>query len=90
MAAAEARAALPWHKRGPEPAPVEASPHLAPVLTNSLGWGAFMAVSANMRYQLINGFEDRVLVRPCNHPPPASPVMGMRDWHFRSGLDVVR
>ena len=36
---------------------------LAPVLDNSLGWGAFMATSANVRYQLINAFEERFLVR---------------------------
>ena len=36
---------------------------LAPVLDNSLGWGAFMATSANVRYQAINAFEERFLVR---------------------------
>lgn len=36
---------------------------LAPVLPNSLGWGSFMALSANSRYQIINGIEERVLVR---------------------------
>lgn len=35
--------------------------HLAPVLDNSLGWGAFMGMSSNMRYQLVNGIEERVL-----------------------------
>ncbi|KAK9824347.1 hypothetical protein WJX72_009595 [[Myrmecia] bisecta] len=34
---------------------------LAPVLDNSLGWGGFMALSSNSRYQLVNGFEERVL-----------------------------
>ncbi|KAK9835413.1 hypothetical protein WJX81_007941 [Elliptochloris bilobata] len=36
---------------------------LAPVLDNSLGWGAFMATSANVRYQLVNAFEERFLER---------------------------
>lgn len=36
---------------------------LAPVWDNSIAWGGFMATSANLRYQLVNGFEDRVLVR---------------------------
>jgi len=40
---------------------LEEATHLAPVLDNSLGWGAFMAVSSNMRYQLVNGIEERVL-----------------------------
>ena len=62
-AAAEARAALPAWKRGPAPAAEEAAPHLAPVLKNSLGWGAFMAASANVRYQLVNALEDRFMVR---------------------------
>lgn len=35
---------------------------LSPVLPTSLGWGSFMALSANTRYQLINGVEDRILV----------------------------
>ena len=34
---------------------------LAPVLPNSLGWGSFMALSANSRYQLSNGIEERGL-----------------------------
>lgn len=34
---------------------------LSPVLPTSLGWGSFMALSANTRYQLINGVEDRIL-----------------------------
>ena len=61
-AAAEARAALPIWKRGPAPVAEEAAPHLAPVLKNSLGWGGFMASSANVRYQLVNGLEDRFMV----------------------------
>ena len=64
-AAAEARAALPVWKRGPAPAAEEAAPHLAPVLKNSLGWGAFMASSANVRYQLVNALEDRFMVSQC-------------------------
>jgi hypothetical protein len=41
----------------------EPEKELAPVLENSLAWGAFMGLSANVRYQLINGFEERMLVR---------------------------
>ena len=36
---------------------------LAPVLENSVNWGGFMALSTNIRYQAVNGFEDRLLVR---------------------------
>lgn len=36
---------------------------LAPVLENSVVWGGFMGLSTNLRYQLVNGFEDRILVR---------------------------
>ena len=35
---------------------------LAPVARNSICWGTFMATSANVRYQLLNGFEERYLV----------------------------
>ena len=35
--------------------------HLAPVLPTSLCWGGFMMTSSNLRYQLVNGFEQRVL-----------------------------
>lgn len=35
---------------------------LAPVLENSVIWGGFMALSTNIRYQAVNGFEDRFLV----------------------------
>ena len=35
---------------------------LAPVLENSVNWGGFMALSTNIRYQAVNGFEDRLLV----------------------------
>ena len=35
---------------------------LAPVLDNSATWGGFMALSTNLRYQLVNGIEERVLV----------------------------
>ena len=42
---------------------------LAPVLDNSIAWGAFVAASTNIRYQLVNGIEERGLVRsspPCS------------------------
>ena len=35
---------------------------LAPVLENSVVWGGFMGLSTNLRYQLLNGFEERLLV----------------------------
>lgn len=35
---------------------------LAPVLDNSLGWGSFMALSSNIRYQTLNCIEENVLV----------------------------
>ncbi len=45
--------------------PVDEDPvkELAPVWDNSVAWGGFMATSANLRYQLVNGIEDRVLVQ---------------------------
>ncbi|EIE22915.1 hypothetical protein COCSUDRAFT_66452 [Coccomyxa subellipsoidea C-169] len=43
--------------------PVDEDPvkELAPVWDNSVAWGGFMATSANLRYQLVNGIEDRIL-----------------------------
>lgn len=32
------------------------------MLDNSLAWGGFVASSTNLRYQLVNGFEERALV----------------------------
>ena len=52
---------------------------LAPVLDNSLGWGAFMATSANVRYQLINAFEERFLVRARPRLWPGHPAGFMRN-----------
>ena len=40
----------------------EADKELAPVLDNSIAWGGFVASSTNLRYQLVNGFEERALV----------------------------
>ena len=40
----------------------EPEKELAPVARNSICWGTFMATSANLRYQLLNGFEERYLV----------------------------
>lgn len=37
------------------------SVELAPVLPTSLAWGGFLMTSSNARYQLVNGFEQRVL-----------------------------
>ncbi|KAK9917652.1 hypothetical protein WJX75_006886 [Coccomyxa subellipsoidea] len=39
----------------------EPGKELAPVWDNSVAWGGFMATSANLRYQLVNGIEDRIL-----------------------------
>lgn len=36
---------------------------LAPILPTSLCWGGFMVASSNIRYQIVNGFEQRVLER---------------------------
>ena len=35
---------------------------LASVMDNSLGWGSFMLVSSNTRYQIVNTIEERLLV----------------------------
>ncbi len=35
---------------------------LAPVWDNSVGWGSFVAVSTNLRYQAVGAFEERVIV----------------------------
>ena len=40
----------------------EPDKELAPVARNSIYWGTFMATSANARYQLLNGLEERYLV----------------------------
>ena len=45
-----------------EPADAEEK-QLAPVWDNSVGWGSFVAVSTNIRYQAVGAFEERVLVR---------------------------
>jgi len=39
----------------------KAQEQLAPVHKVAIGWGTFMAVSTNMRYQLVNCWEERVL-----------------------------
>ena len=51
---------------------------LAPVLENSTGWGGFVAVSTNLRYQLVNGIEERGLVSslPVYKQQPMSLVRG--------------
>ena len=36
---------------------------MAPVARNSICWGIFMATSANLRYQLLSGFDERYMVR---------------------------
>lgn len=36
---------------------------LAPVLENSITWGGFMGLSTNLRYQAVNGIEERLMVR---------------------------
>ena len=49
----------------------EPEKELAPVARNSICWGTFMATSANARYQLLNGLEERYLVR-CSPNAPCS------------------
>eukprot|EP00192_Tetraselmis_astigmatica_P012439 CAMPEP_0117662746 /NCGR_PEP_ID=MMETSP0804-20121206/8214_1 /TAXON_ID=1074897 /ORGANISM="Tetraselmis astigmatica, Strain CCMP880" /LENGTH=424 /DNA_ID=CAMNT_0005469659 /DNA_START=132 /DNA_END=1406 /DNA_ORIENTATION=+ len=39
----------------------KAQEELAPIHEVAFGWGAFMAISSNMRYQLVNCFEQRFL-----------------------------
>lgn len=41
----------------------EPEKELAPVARNSICWGIFMATSANLRYQLLSGFDERYMVR---------------------------
>lgn len=43
----------------------EPDKELAPVLDNSIAWGGFVSTSTNLRYQLVNGFEERALVSTC-------------------------
>ncbi len=59
--------ALKQKKGGPRLLPAlpldeEPEKELAPVARNSICWGTFMATSANARYQLLNGLEERYLV----------------------------
>lgn len=49
----------------------EPEKELAPVARNSICWGTFTATSANARYQLLNGLEERYLVR-CSPNTPCS------------------
>lgn len=39
----------------------DSSTPLAPALDTAMAWGWFMGLSSNARYQLVNGFEERVL-----------------------------
>ena len=39
----------------------EADKELGPALGNSIAWGGFVASSTKLRYQLVNGFEERAL-----------------------------
>lgn len=48
-------------RRSLRPQSAENNVKLAPVLANSLSWGAFMALSSNMRYQAVSAIEARVL-----------------------------
>jgi Protein RETICULATA-related len=41
---------------------VKADKELAPVLENSIGWGSFVGVSSNSRYQIVGAIEERLLV----------------------------
>jgi len=53
---------------------------LAPVLDNSLGWGSFMLVSSNTRYQIVNTLEERLLVRRVSRSASAS-HQRCTHWH---------
>lgn len=53
---------------------------LAPVLDNSLGWGSFMLVSSNTRYQIVNTLEERLLVRRASRSVSAS-HQRCKYWH---------
>lgn len=63
---------------------------LAPVLDNSIAWGGFVAASTNLRYQLVNGIEERGLVsssRLCGAPcllSGATPSAGKGVYSFSS------
>mmetsp|Transcript_6379 Transcript_6379/g.18369 ORF Transcript_6379/g.18369 Transcript_6379/m.18369 type:complete len:366 (-) Transcript_6379:765-1862(-) len=48
--------------------------HLAPVLDNSIWWGAFMAASSNTRYQVVSTLEERLL-DPFVHTPLLKTVL---------------
>ncbi|CAK0786940.1 hypothetical protein CVIRNUC_010154 [Coccomyxa viridis] len=41
----------------------EPEKELAPVARNSICWGIFMATSANLRYQLLSGFDERYMAK---------------------------
>ncbi|KAK9856473.1 hypothetical protein WJX84_010320 [Apatococcus fuscideae] len=48
---------------------------LAPVWDNSLGWGSFVAVSTNLRYQTVGAIEERVFERFISNPQLKSLVI---------------
>ncbi|KAK9841509.1 hypothetical protein WJX74_006985 [Apatococcus lobatus] len=48
---------------------------LAPVWDNSVGWGSFVAVSTNIRYQAVGAFEERVLEKAISNPTLKSIVI---------------
>ena len=52
---------------------------MAGVLDNSLQWGNFMGVSSNLRYQLVNGWEARLLpLLPLNKAADTAVTFGVR------------
>jgi len=52
---------------------------LAPALDTAMAWGWFMGVSSNARYQVVNGFEERVLdVIPMPALPRALATFALR------------
>ena len=65
-AAAAARGEKPPKLKKGEAPPKE----LGPIVDTAAAWGVFMALSSNARYQLVNGFEERVL-DPLPLPPLA-------------------
>ena len=61
----------------------EADKELAQVLDNSIAWGGFVASSTNLRYQLVNGFEERALAGNC---PLTLHTNVKNNWHSGWGF----
>ena len=64
------------------------------VLPNSACWGTHMAVSSNLRYQMLNGLDMVSHPRPCGHKASdhrpcccMACICCMRDWERPSGAE---